>query len=54
MSAVAVKPVGKALKLAAGCSPDCVCIAVTVVDCGCEDRRLASAETSDDACVKGA
>ena len=54
VSAVAVKPVGRALKLAAECSTECVCIAVTIVDCGCEDKRLALAEASDDACVKGA
>ena len=49
VSAVAVSPVGKALKLTAEfgtsceCMADCEC-AVTVVDCGCIDTMDAPVE----------
>ena len=59
VSAVAVKPVGRALKLTAEFGSDCVYMtecdcAVTVVDCGCKDRIDAPEEASSDSCVKGA
>ena len=45
VSAVAVKPVGKALKLTAEFGTDCV---MTVLDCGCEDAIGALAEAASD------
>ena len=52
MSALAVNPIGSALKLTAECGTDCVCVTecdcvVAVIDCDCEDTIHVLAEATD-------